>query len=337
MQGNDITVIIAAYNASATIQLAVESALAHTEVKEVIVVDDASSDDTAVFAKQAANYDSRFELIVFEENRGPSAARNAAIAATSAPMIAILDADDIFLPQRFTHLLSAQDWDLIADNIVFCRNFDQLASTSPELNEDISLNEISVALNLQQFVEGNISRRNRQRSELGFVKPVIRRGFLEQHGIRYKEDCRLGEDFLLYCECLIKGGRLKLNGSIGYSALVRDDSLSSGHSVDDLRTLSRHSADLSKSYGLSVDEVTALKLHTDSILRRIQHRDVLSVRREEGVLRGVLKASQNPRSFIDLINDKLNTRAVDKQTPRLLFNRDQLLKYAPSNEEKMVR
>jgi len=288
MQGNDITVIIAAYNASATIQLAVESALAHTEVQEVIVVDDASSDDTAVFAKQAANCDSRFELIVFEENRGPSAARNAAIAATSAPMIAILDADDIFLPQRFTHLLSAQDWDLIADNIVFCRNFDQLASTSPELNESISLNEITVALNLQ-------------------------------------------------CECLIKGGRLKLNGSIGYSALVRDDSLSSGHSVDDLRTLSRHSADLSKSYGLSVDEVTALKLHTDSILRRIQHRDVLSVRREEGVLRGVLKASQNPRSFIDLINDKLNTRAVDKQTPRLLFNRDQLLKYAPSNEEKMVR
>lgn len=331
MQDNEITVIIAAYNASATITRAIESALAHPEVKEVVVVDDASSDDTSVVAKRAANNDPRFHLILFDENRGPSAARNAAISATSSPLIAILDADDILLPQRFSRLLENRDWDLIADNIAFCRSFDQLANISSELDEKTYLSGIIVSLNLQQFVEGNISKRNVQRSELGFIKPVIRRKFLERHGIKYNIDCRLGEDFLLYCECLIRGGRLKIAGNLGYSALVRDNSLSSGHSVEDLRKLSKYSADLSQSDGLSSDEILALQHHADSIVRRIQHRDVLSVRREKGVLHGVLKASQSPRSFIDLMNDKLNRKPAQKTTPRLLFTPDQLAKYASGN------
>lgn len=330
MQDNDITVIIAAYNASATIQLAVESALAHPEVKELVVVDDASTDNTALVARQAAKCDPRFNVIIFDKNRGPSAARNAAISATNAPMIAILDADDIFLPQRFSHLLATQDWDLIADNVVFCRDFDELPKMNSSIGDDSSLSGITVALTLQQFVEGNISKRNRHRSELGFIKPVIRRDFLERHGIRYAEDCRLGEDFLLYCQCLIKGGRLKINGNLGYSALVRENSLSSGHSVEDLRTLSKYSGELSRSDELSPYEIAAMKRHANSILRRIQHRDVLSVRRQKGVLRGVLKASQSPRSFIDLMNDKLNTNPSHMQTPRLLFNHKLLARYASS-------
>ncbi len=327
MQGNDITVIIAAYNAAETIHLAVQSALAHPEVREVIVVDDASTDDTASVAKQASKCDPRFEIILFEENRGPSAARNEAIARTAAPMIAILDADDVFLPQRFTHLLGDQDWDLVADNIVFCQSFDELDTLKDSRDNSASLSGTTVTLNLQQFVEGNISKRNRRRGELGFIKPIIRREFLKKHNIRYLEDCRLGEDFLLYSECLIKGARLKISGNSGYAALLRNNSLSSGHSVTDLHTLYRHSVNLSRSKQLTPDEIAILKRHNNSILRRINHRDVLAVRRQKGILRGILKASQNPMSFVDLMNDKLNTNPAIIQTPRLLFNDEQLAKY----------
>ena len=52
-------------------------------------------------------------------NRGPAFARNHAIAHSAAPLIAILDADDFFLRGRFDRLVDRDDWDFVADNIVF--------------------------------------------------------------------------------------------------------------------------------------------------------------------------------------------------------------------------
>ncbi len=91
-----ICVIIAAKNASDTIDIAIRSALVEPEVAEVMVIDDGSTDTTSDVAHAADDGTGRLRVVRFDVNRGPSAARNHAISISSAPLISILDADDFF-------------------------------------------------------------------------------------------------------------------------------------------------------------------------------------------------------------------------------------------------
>lgn len=103
MRSPAVTVITPAYNASATVGEAVLSALAQTvRDLEVIVVDDGSR--VPVAEALGGIRDDRLRIIRMEVNRGVSAARNAALAAARAPVIAQLDADDLW---RGDHLEGA--------------------------------------------------------------------------------------------------------------------------------------------------------------------------------------------------------------------------------------
>src|SRR5207245_11545075 len=63
---------------------------------EVIVVDDGSTDDTKEVVR---HYGDRIRY-VFQENRGPSAARNLGVRHARAPWIAIQDSDDLCTPDH---------------------------------------------------------------------------------------------------------------------------------------------------------------------------------------------------------------------------------------------
>src|SRR5688572_15861806 len=106
MTGSQVCVIIAARNAARTIPAAIASALREPEVAEVVVVDDASTDDTAKVAQAVDDGSGRLCVIRFDVNQGPSFARNAAIARSKSPFISILDADDFFLTGRFGELFA---------------------------------------------------------------------------------------------------------------------------------------------------------------------------------------------------------------------------------------
>lgn len=88
-----VTVLIPAYNAAATIERALESALSQSyEPKEVVVVNDASPDETPVIVERYA--DRNVRLINLEKNVGECGAMNAGIQAAAGEYIAFLDADD---------------------------------------------------------------------------------------------------------------------------------------------------------------------------------------------------------------------------------------------------
>ncbi len=102
-QSDAISVVIPAFNAAETIAAALESVQRQSHpAAELILVDDGSTDGTAVLAARA------FEAIILlrKENGGPSSARNRGLARASGSLIAFLDADDIWPETMLETLLS---------------------------------------------------------------------------------------------------------------------------------------------------------------------------------------------------------------------------------------
>lgn len=98
-----ISVIIPVYNAAAYIEKAVTSALFHNEVKEVVLVNDGSTDDSLAILQKLQQFDARIKIYHHENNsnKGRSASRNLALQKATMPFIAFLDADDFYLENRF--------------------------------------------------------------------------------------------------------------------------------------------------------------------------------------------------------------------------------------------
>lgn len=95
-----VSVIVPAHNAAPTLERTLRAALSQTVSDiEVIVVDDGSSDGTADVASSLAREDSRLRLIG-QANAGVAAARNAGLAAARAALVAPLDADDLWHPEK---------------------------------------------------------------------------------------------------------------------------------------------------------------------------------------------------------------------------------------------
>lgn len=94
-----VSVIIPTYNDSGTISRAISSALGQTiSVDEIIVVDDASKDDTKTVVGKFD--DNRIRYVRHNQNQGGSAARNTGLEHASGDYIAYLDADDEWLPRK---------------------------------------------------------------------------------------------------------------------------------------------------------------------------------------------------------------------------------------------
>lgn len=106
--GPKISVVMTAYNAASTIEYAIKSILNQTHANlELIVIDDVSTDDTVLIVERLACIDSRIKLLINDVNMGPYRSRNVALDAASGAFIAIHDADDAALPDRFEHQLAA--------------------------------------------------------------------------------------------------------------------------------------------------------------------------------------------------------------------------------------
>lgn len=100
-----VSVLMPAYNADATIGAAVRSALAQTIGDiEVIVSDDGSTSPVADALRDVSG-DERLRIVRRPRNGGVSAARNSALAVARAPLVAQLDADDLWHPDHLEHLV----------------------------------------------------------------------------------------------------------------------------------------------------------------------------------------------------------------------------------------
>lgn len=103
MSAIDVSVVIPAYNAEEYLEKAVRSAVMIDVVKELVIVDDGSTDRTwEICCSLKKKYDNvKIHRHPNNDNRGPSATRNLGIAMANHEFIAFLDADDYYLPNRF--------------------------------------------------------------------------------------------------------------------------------------------------------------------------------------------------------------------------------------------
>ncbi|MBD0270716.1 MAG: glycosyltransferase family 2 protein [Acetobacteraceae bacterium] len=224
------SVIVAAYQAAGFVQDAVRSALAQTRRDiEVVVVDDGSSDGTWDAILACASEDARLVPVRQPRRAGPAAARNAAIARARGRWLAVLDADDLYMPRRLEHMIAAAEAsgaDLLADNML---RVDFTTGTQFGVRFSNSAMNLGEPVTLAEAVRRDMpGGKPRDDGLFGFLQPIIRREFLLSHGIRYAEDVQVGEDFLLYIECIARGGRFHLMPAAHYVQRVRGDSHSRG-------------------------------------------------------------------------------------------------------------
>jgi glycosyltransferase involved in cell wall biosynthesis len=96
-----VSVIIPTYNRRAMVREAIDSVLAQAAASfELIVVDDGSSDGTGEDLTRRGAEHAKTVRIERTANRGPAAARNRGVAMARAPLVAFLDSDDLWLPEK---------------------------------------------------------------------------------------------------------------------------------------------------------------------------------------------------------------------------------------------
>lgn len=119
------SIIIPAYNAAQTLQAAIASALAQTAPVEVIVVDDGSTDGTALMQMGGV-------VLLVRPHQGVAAARNTGIEFASGEFIQFLDADDTIDPGKVAAQIAALDagagWIICDTRIIETNGRAQLAS-----------------------------------------------------------------------------------------------------------------------------------------------------------------------------------------------------------------
>lgn len=255
-------VIVAAYNAEATLERAVRSALAQPEAVEVCIVDDKSTDGTLALARSLAQREPRISVISFNQNRGPAAARNAAIDATKASWVTILDADDYFLDGRLARLhANTADADFVADDLLRVGPGETPGAAAAAFEPE--------PLTLEGFVVGNV-RPPEGRHDFGFLKPMFRRAFIEGKRLRYRGDLRLGEDYLFYASALALGARWLLGKACGYVSVERPGSLSKAHGERELQLHRDSNDDIERLAPLTAAERRAVREHWHSVDHRLQ-------------------------------------------------------------------
>lgn len=104
MDAPAVTVAIPVFNAERFIEATLASVMAQSFADfEVVVVDDGSGDQSGAIVQSYRDQRIRY---VYQTNSGPSVARNAALREARSPLVAFLDADDLWQPDHLQVLMT---------------------------------------------------------------------------------------------------------------------------------------------------------------------------------------------------------------------------------------
>lgn len=315
----DVSVVIAAWKAAACIETAIRSALASCDVTiEVIVVDDASPDETSAVVQRVGAEDSRVIALRLPENGGPSAARNLAISRASGRYLAVLDADDALEPDRLARLVALADAsgaDIVVDNML------EVSAEGEPLGPFLKSSDFASVrdIKLETWIQFNEPLKSGDC--IGYLKPLIRRATLESMAVAYDPSLRNSEDYYLVATLLAGGARMMYVPEAGYRYTRAPGSIS--HRLKPEHTgawlLAEHAFGQAFAGRLSEGERRALR-RRERKLRNVHHMiavtEALKARRIRalaGLMSSDLRASTYTlRTLLGVALDKVVRRSTVK-------------------------
>ncbi|SDF37780.1 glycosyltransferase family 2 protein [Limimaricola pyoseonensis] len=218
-----VSVVIPCFNCADVVQHAVHSAMQNECVQEVICVNDGSTDRTAEVL-EGLPFDTRLKVI-HTENRGASSARNTGVELTSCPVVALLDADDLFLP-GFIDFRIEKLKEKVGENDSFIS-----LSSIANINERFDFSDIFCKGAFSNFGPASIrflvlaQILNMNTPTMIFDRRTFDRvgGFNE--ALTTREDHKLLLDMLLWCKIDIENGA-------GVIRRIQSNSLSRSRSIE---------------------------------------------------------------------------------------------------------
>lgn len=299
-----VSVVMANRNAGAFIGEAVRSVLGQSlRELELILVDDASSDDSAARARAAGLGDPRLRIVPLTRSLGPGGARNRALAEARGRFVAIVDSDDVVAPDRFESLLAlaqAEDADLVADNLLqFSTAGDHgLLLDGPRWTRPRQVG-------LAEFSDSN--RMFARPPNLGYLKPVIRRAVLSRLASGYDATLRVGEDYDLVARLLASGARYWVDPVARYR--YRRHTASTSHRLRriDIEALLAADDRFRELGGLTAAELVALDRRRRTLQRALGYDSLIAALKARSPWRALGEAAADP-SIVPLLMQPVAAR-----------------------------
>lgn len=277
----DVSFAIACFNAADYLEQAVRSALAQQGVSvEVLIVDDGSTDNSRGLADRLAREDPRVRALQTTHNSGPGGARNLAIEQMRGRWYAVLDADDLIMPDRTRRLLDLaeqRDAQIVADNLTqFGEGIDDT------IMFDIAPVGGARVLDLEDYLAR--SRMFGKQANPGYLKPMIRRDAIARTGLRYNQQLRIGEDDELIIRALSAGLTYWISGYAGYRYRRHDQSISHRLSLANLEKMVEAERMIAKALPLRIARQAAYRGRWTALMRaRAFTRSVEALKRKQPV------------------------------------------------------
>ena len=159
-----VSIVTPCYNAGEYIRETIESVISQTFSDwEMLIVDDCSSDNSVEIIKKMKECDERIRLLKTENNTGtPATPRNIGIEHSRGQYVALLDADDIWYPNKLEEQL----------NVIRERDCKIVYSNGDMINED---GKYVRTMKKQEWVD---YRRTLKRNELSCSSTLIEKSII---------------------------------------------------------------------------------------------------------------------------------------------------------------
>ena len=147
-----VSIVMPMHNSSRYVGESVESVLAQTYKDwELLVVDDASTDDSVALVEHYAAIDPRVRLLRNDHPSGnPASPRNVGVREARGRFIAFLDSDDIWLPHKLESQLPLFDRD---DTVIVYSDYEKMTDSGRRSNRIV---HAPARVNYAQLLKGNV-------------------------------------------------------------------------------------------------------------------------------------------------------------------------------------
>lgn len=206
-----VSVIIPVYNAELHLKKCIETLLVQVlQSCEFIFINDGSTDNSQKIIEEYQKTDTRI-ILINQENKGVSAARNLGLQIAKGDYIGFVDADDMVLPNHFHTLLEIAQRDNV--DIVISRYFTRQKGKEQLSNTIFPENKV---LN-SDFIQKEIIPHFIQTENLNAIwNKFFKKDFLNKNAITFPVGVALGEDGWFSIQAFQKAAAIYFTGYAGY-------------------------------------------------------------------------------------------------------------------------